>query len=140
MHWQFYKNIYNEVLFSNTNWKHHPCLFPTASYNISSVLQCGYQRAHSTLVSNSSTGFELQLFILPTWPYQMYLLVSKLPQQSFTMFILHHHKWIFMPVCCHCSIHHWILSPKQFFSYSSTSCRSIYGQMKICLFQRPPNK
>lgn len=68
-------------------WNHHPCCFPTASYIISYILQCGYQRDHITSVSNSITGFQLQLFILPTCPYQMYLVVSKLPKQSFTMFI-----------------------------------------------------
>jgi hypothetical protein len=87
MHWQFYKNIHNEVLFSNTNWKHHPCPFHITSHIISSILQCGHQGAHITLVSNSSTGFHLQLFILSTCPYQMYLLVSKFPPQSFTIFI-----------------------------------------------------
>jgi hypothetical protein len=139
MHWQCYKNIYNEVWFSNTNWKHHPCPFPTASY-ISSILQCGYQRAHITLVSNSSTGFQLQVFFLPTCLYKMYLLAAKLPSQSFTTFIPLP-SWVnFHASSCHCAIYNWILSPKQFFSYSSTNCRSIYEQMTMCLFQRPLNK
>ena len=62
MHWQFYKNIYNEVLFFNTNWKHHPCPCPTASYIILSILQYGYQRSLFTLICNSSTHFSVETF------------------------------------------------------------------------------
>jgi hypothetical protein len=92
------------------------------------------------LFSNSSIAFQLQLFIFPTCPIQMYLNGFKIAS---TVHYYVHFSLTVSEFSCQYAVTalyttEFPVYPQTiFFSYSSTNCRSINGKMKMGLFQRP---